>query len=72
MPDKYKKPTLPADITAQFKKLTLSLRVQEDMHPFEQKPCLDHDDPSRQRVNAHELFSLFTAGIIKKQVTFYR
>ena len=60
--------------------LSSALKIQEGFLAFEEKPSDKYKLPneeavpeqSNSRINAFELFSLFTADIIKKNVLFIR
>lgn len=56
-----------------------SLRIQDGICPFFEKPSADHNsledyDVQRceERINANDLFSYFTADVIKEKVIFTR
>ena len=66
-------------ITAKFRRLSL-LRIQDGFVSFTEDHSDKYDqlkgevtsDKSNSRINAFELFSLFTADIIKEKVLFIR
>ncbi len=65
-------------IMASFKSLSI-MRLQAGITPFIEKPSDKHEnalpdvlDKVSVRINAVELFSLFTADVIKKEVFFTR
>ena len=53
-----------------------SFRVFEGILPFTEKPCSNYfakkEESEKQHMEASELFSLFTANIIKEEVVFVR
>jgi hypothetical protein len=52
--------------------LRLSLQAKEEIHVFEEKPRICDGADTSHRRDAHELFSLFTADIIKEKAVFTR
>jgi hypothetical protein len=61
-----------AGINTSFNNVVLTLRAKEDIHVFEERPRMDNSAEAGCRKGAHELFSLFTADIIKKNIVFTR
>ena len=59
-------------ITTSFNNVILALKTKEDIHVFEEKPRTEDSGEAETRKDAHELFALFTADIIKKNVLFSR
>jgi hypothetical protein len=55
-----------------YNNMLLTLQLKEDIHVFEEKPRVDPGQGPEERKEAHELFSLFTADIIKNKVIFLR
>ena len=66
-------------IITKARKMTIT-RIQEGITVFTERPSDEHelqtdekkDSVSNPRINAVDLFSLFTADIIKKEVIFTR
>ena len=40
--------------------------------PFKEKPSIEISDPAKDEMNATQLFSFFTADIIKEDIEFVR
>lgn len=64
-------------IQAQVKKrIKKSMDLIEGIFPFTETPCsgqfAQKQDSGKNEINASDLFSMFTADIIKKEVTFTR
>ncbi len=65
----------PLAIVTISKKNFSFLRIQDGIFPFFEKPSNKHDDEvetCEDRMNAIDLFSHFTANIIKEKVIFTR
>lgn len=65
------------DVTIASGKLKPVIKRQEGFFPFTERPSdkyqLSEEDSSQsRRINAFDLFSFFTADIIKKRVVFVR
>ena len=61
-----------AAVNAGFNNVVLGKKAKEEIHVFEEKPHTDGCGEAESRKDAHELFSLFTADIIKKKTVFTR
>jgi len=59
-------------VNASFTNVTLALKVKEEIHVFEEKPRTEGCGEAETRKDAHELFALFTANIIKEKTIFSR
>jgi hypothetical protein len=60
------------DIKSYNNNMTLALKAKEDIHVFEEKPRMAEGQEEGQRKDAHELFSLFTANVLKERTVFIR
>jgi len=59
-------------LKAGYNNMLPGLQLKEEIHVFEEKPRIDPGQGVEDRKGAHELFSLFTADIIKNKVSFPR
>jgi hypothetical protein len=48
------------------------LRNNDGIEPFSERPKVEQINGQRSRVGAHDLFSLFTADIIREKTLFTR
>jgi hypothetical protein len=56
----------------QFNRIMLATRSAEDMHVFTESRHMPDGEDCEPRQEAHDLFSLFTANIIREKVIFVR
>lgn len=61
-----------ADIRLRNSAEQAAIQNSEEIIPFAEEPRVESTTGPRKRANADELFSMFTADIIKKKTSFTR
>jgi hypothetical protein len=51
---------------------SIGRRLRAGMKPFTERPSEDRNESKKERLGAADLFSLFTADIIREEVVFTR